>query len=86
MYNYETQKPYIFTEFGSRDFLKVRDNVNKLLDQAGAVRMDKAFGVVGGDSWNMLAYVDRMVELGEIREITGANVSGQHRVFVRTRE
>jgi hypothetical protein len=36
----------------------------------------------GGDSWTMLACVDRLVELGEIREIVQADVPGQYRVFV----
>ena len=29
-----------------------------------------------------LACVDRLVELGEIKEITNGGVAGQHRVFI----
>jgi hypothetical protein len=40
-----------------------------------------------GDSWQRIACVDRLVELGEIREITNPNeVAGQHRIFVDTRK
>lgn len=86
MYDYQTQKSVIFTEDGSRKFLKVRDNVNRLLGQSGAVRMLEAISGVGGNSWDMLAYVDRMVELGEILEITDGKVPGQYRVFVKVGE
>ena len=44
--------------------------------------MSKAINCVGSDSWMMLACVDRLVELKEIREVTGNNVAGQHRVFM----
>lgn len=86
MYSYETQKPRIFTDIGQRMFLAVRDNVQKLIKQAGAVRMDKAMSAgAGGDSWDLIACVDRLVELNELREITAPSVAGQDRVFVAPR-
>jgi hypothetical protein len=83
MYNYETEKKEIFTEDGQVMFLKIRDNVNDLLKKAGAVRMQEAIAKTTGSSWTMLACVDRMVELGELREITANGIAGQHRVFTR---
>lgn len=83
MYNYQTEKQKIFTEEGQEMFLKIRDKVQHLLEQSGAVMMQNAISGVTGDSWQMLACVDRLVELKEIREITGNNVAGQHRVFVK---
>ena len=83
MYNYQTEKSKIFTEDGQEIFLKIRDKVQQLLKQSGAIMMQNAINSVTGDSWMMLACVDRLVELKEIREITGSNVAGQHRVFVR---
>jgi hypothetical protein len=82
MYNYQTEKSKIFTEDGQETFLKIRDKVQQLLKQSGAVMMQNAISGVTGDSWLHLACVDRLVELKEIREITKENVSGQHRVFV----
>lgn len=82
MYNYQTEKPKIFTEDGQERFLKIRDNVQRLLKQSGAVMMEKAISAVTGDSWLPMACVDRLVELKEIREITKEGVAGQHRVFV----
>ena len=64
-------------------FLKMRDFIQRTLKTAGAVRSSEAFGASGGgDTWLMTACLDRMVELGEIKELTGPEVWGQHRVFV----
>jgi len=82
MYNYEAEKHKIFTERGSEEFTRVRDQALKLLDEAGAFKMLSATKGITGSSWTMMAYVDRLVETGEIREITGDNVAGQDRVFV----
>ena len=82
MYNYEKEKPHIFTEEGQRQFLKVRDNVKKMLKETGAFKMRYAWKNLVGDSWLMLACVDRLVELGEIREITESDVAAQDRVFI----
>jgi hypothetical protein len=85
MYNYEVEKHKIFTDEGQRNFLKVRDCARKHLNTAGAFMLTYAWDDLGcHDTWESMAYVDRMVELGEIREITKAGVSGQYRVFVRT--
>ena len=81
MYNYQTEKSKIFTENGQEMFLKIRDNVQKLIKKSGAVMMQNAISGAVGDSGMMLACVDRLVELKEIREITKENVAGQHRVF-----
>ncbi|HXJ61077.1 MAG TPA: hypothetical protein VNU68_30900 [Verrucomicrobiae bacterium] len=86
-YKYEEIKPRIFTEEGQRIFLSIRDKANQLLKVAGAVRMQELIQGHSGSNWDMIACVDRLVELGEIREITVAGrVAGQHRVFVSLRE
>lgn len=82
MYNYQEQKSFLFTDEGQRTFLKMRDKVKMLLTSAGCVRMGEVINGFTGDSWEHLACVDRMVELGELREIAQANVVGQHRIFV----
>jgi hypothetical protein len=82
MYKYENEKQSIFTEKGQVDFLKVRDNVRHLLSLSGSVMMDKAIKVISGDLWFQLACVDRLVELGELVEISKPNTPGQFRVFV----
>jgi hypothetical protein len=84
MYNYLVEKHKIFTDDGQREFLKVRDQVQFLLKEAGAFKVFSALKGISGDSWLMMAYIDRMVELNEIREITGPAVAGQDRVFVKS--
>ena len=86
MYNYEDQKAEIFTDSGQRMFLAIRDKVAACLKVSGAVRlMEATERCGGGDSWTMIACMDRMVELREIREITD-KVPGQYRVFVKVGE
>lgn len=85
-YDYKTQRAAIFTEQGQRMFLSIRDRAHRLLGEAGAVTSVKLMGAHTGDVWDMLACIDRLVELGELREITRADVAAQHRVFVKGRE
>lgn len=83
MYSYQTEKQNLFTEDGLVLFLSIRDKVKMHLKNAGAVRIDEAISGNSGDSWTMIACVDYLVELGEIKEITAPNsCPGQHRVFV----
>ena len=84
-YLYEAMRSHVFTEGGQIMFLKIRDKTSSLLEEAGAAMMENMISGNTGDSWLMLACVDRMVELGGIREVTGPDVAGQHRVFVRAR-
>ena len=82
-YSYAAERPKLFTDEGQRDALKVLDHVRNLLSIAGAFEMQKAWKPLGSDdSWYALARVDRLVELGEIQEISPPYSAGQHRVFV----
>jgi hypothetical protein len=83
MYSYQTEKSKLFTEEGQVLFMAIRDNTKYLLSKSGAVRMSEAISGNSGDSWTKLACIDRMVELGELLEITMPNsCAGQRRVFV----
>jgi len=86
MYNYEEEKKSLMTDKGQRAVIATRDHVLRLLKQAGAVRMHEAMqGSPLCSSWEKLACVDRLVELGDIRELQVGQVAGQHRVFVSAR-
>lgn len=81
MYNYQTEKKRLFTEEGQEMFIKIRDKAKALLEVAGCFRMDAVMKTTG-DTWMMLACVDRMVEMKEIVEVTaGQMVAGQNRIF-----
>lgn len=82
MYVYEKEREKLFTDEGQRMFLKVRDHVKALLEKSGAVRMDKATTVGGGDNYELLACVERLVEIKELVEITPPKTVTQFRVFV----
>jgi hypothetical protein len=86
-YDYSREKGRLFSDEGQRMFLRVRDFVKLALKTGGAVRMNEAMNAAGtGCSWTMMACVDRLVELGEIVEVTsGLEVAGQYRVFVDAR-
>lgn len=82
-YNYQTQRAEIFTEHGQRLFLSVRDKAQRLLKESGAVMSGNLINGHAGDVWAIMACIDRLVELGELREIERGNVAGQHRIFVK---
>lgn len=80
-YSYQTERPRLFTEEGQEMLMRVYDKAMNLIDTAGAVRMDKLFGV--GSTWDYLACVDRLIEMKKLREVTPqGSVMGQYRVFV----
>lgn len=82
-YNYTEQRSFVFTEEGQETFLKIRDNAFKLIAKAGCAKMGNLMNAAGGDSWNRIACVDRLVEVGELREINHGKCSGQDRIFER---
>jgi hypothetical protein len=81
-YVYETEKPWLFTNKGQSAVIKATLQARELLNVAGAF---KAFSVLKNiqydDMWKGLSILDRLVELGIVREVT-SNCHGQDRVFV----
>ena len=84
-YSYAAEKQGIFTEDGQVMFLSIRDRVRTLTDAAGACTIEKAIQGQTGDSWRMLACVDRLGELGEIKVIMRAGAMTQHNIIVRAK-
>jgi len=86
-YNYNEMKPWLFSDEGQRCLLRTRDNALKLLAHAGAFVATAPLADVNyGDSYKGSALIDRMVELGDIQEVTKhKTVASQHRVFVSAR-
>lgn len=81
-YIYKVEREKLLTDEGQRLFLKIRDRVQYLLQTAGAFRMMEAFIGIGGDSWQMIACIERMVELKEIVECSNpASRATQHSVY-----
>lgn len=85
-YSYQVERSKLFTEEGQRLFLLVRDSASRLLETAGAFRAAEAWSGAkfgAADSFALSACLDRMVELGEIQELSRPGVRGQDRVFVK---
>jgi hypothetical protein len=83
-YSYQEQRSRLFTDDGQRMFLRIRDEAQRLLKLSGAVTCEKLM-VGSGDSWVMLACIDRLVELGELRRVTTVgSCATQREVFVPT--
>ena len=80
MYNYKKQRFHVFSEEGQKLFLEIRDRTKILLKSSGAAKLENIISGSYGDSWIMLACVDRLVELNEIQEIPTTGTT-QHRIF-----
>lgn len=82
-YEYEVLREKVFTESGQRMFLEIRDAAKNMLKVSGAIMSNKLLSVTTGDVWEMLACIDRLVELKEIKEIKNPySAAGQHRIFI----
>jgi len=84
-YDYEKERERLFTDEGQRQLLEIRDNVKRLLSCSGAFKLGNGIGQSSGDSWQQMACIDRLVELGEIVELAradGLTPVAQNRVFV----
>lgn len=81
-YSYTVERERVLSDEGQKMLLTMWDTAQRLLREAGAVRMDALMRDLSGDSWMMLACADRLVELKRLREIHYGDCVGQHRIFV----
>jgi hypothetical protein len=87
VYNYDQERSRIFTEDGQALFLKMYDRAKQLISVAGAARLAEIMSKATGDSFLILACMDRMVEMGVLKEATDPKtVWGQDRIFTLPRE
>jgi hypothetical protein len=68
MYDYKKEKQKVFLEENQKDFLETRDNILILLNKSGVALMSKLL-FTARDNYLGFAFVDRLVELKEIREV-----------------
>ena len=81
-YSYQKMREKTFTEDGQVTFLSIRDRIKTLIAESECFTMGAAICNSTGDIWMMMACVERLVELGEIREVHLANpVREQNRIF-----
>lgn len=65
-YVYEQEKTRLFSEENQKLFLEIRDKSKQMLDAQGAFRYIELVKGFTGDSWLIMACVDRLVELKDI--------------------
>lgn len=81
-YSYNIEKEYIFSSNGVELLLKIRDTVDRLLDDAGAFKVDSVTKCHTGDTFMILACLDYLEEIGETKmAVVGPPVD--NRVYVR---
>jgi hypothetical protein len=82
-YSYDDLKHTVFTESGQIKFLQIRDRAKHLITMSGAASCEKIIIGINGDTWEMLACIDRLVEIGDIMEVPNPHSrAGQHRIFI----
>ncbi len=83
-YCYADERNKIFTEDGQVMFLSIRDTIPRITDESGACTIASAMCGQSGGVWQMLACVDRLVELGEIAIIENPHGKfHQHNIIFR---
>lgn len=83
-YQYTELRPKMFTEEGQLRVLGVVRKARECIECSGAVLAERLLSAAGsGNTWEMMAAVDRLVELKMLRDITvGLAVAWQERVFI----
>jgi hypothetical protein len=81
MYNYAQERPWIFTDEGQIALIKAYKNAIRLINIAGAASGMKIVYDCAHNTFKMMALLDRLVEMHELREVTGPNV-WENRIFV----
>ena len=85
-YSYDAERADVFSENGQVQFLSIRDRIKKHIEMSGCVSLGKAIADESGDTFQMLACVDRLVEIGEIVRIENPrDRSTQGQIIVRAK-
>lgn len=84
VYKYEEERSRIFTDNGVVTLLEIRDNVDELLEKAGAFKLWNGVKGYGSSSFLQLAIIDYLVEIKHIKEIPTTG-SSQDRIFISTK-
>jgi hypothetical protein len=70
-YSYQRERRKLLTNEGQKALLRISDEARRLLEEKPAFWIEELLGKASlrGDAWFQLALVDRLVELGEIKEV-----------------
>lgn len=76
MYDYQTEKPKLFTEEGLKTVLVVKSKIDYACKIAGAVTRERAFDT--GSCWTSMAAQDFLEECGYVKISRPPNTAAQH--------
>ena len=84
MYDYNIEKPRIYTDQGIATLLKIRDRFAHHFETSGSVKLINVINDITGSNWFHIACVEYLAEIGDIIEITNKEkCATQDRVFVK---
>lgn len=81
-YDYHTEKAKLFTRDGRVMFERIREKVEWLIKVSGAARMSEIIEGERGTDNELMACVDRLTQVGVLKEVTDEQTLNYHRVFV----
>ena len=84
-YSYQEERAFVFTEAGQEMLMRVNDRADRLIAQSGVVTLEKLIQGETGSSWSMMACVDRLVEMGRLKEVSYNAPAAQFRIFRKDR-
>jgi hypothetical protein len=76
MYDYKKERPWVFTEDGVRKLFEVYDIAVRAIEQTGAVSTSRLMRV-SGDSFQTMACIDFLEEIGRIRCCAKAGIRNE---------
>jgi hypothetical protein len=70
-YNYQRERRKLLTNEGQKALLRISDEARRMLEEKPVFWLEELLekASLRGDAWFQLALVDRLVELGEIKEV-----------------
>lgn len=69
-YRYEEFRDFVLSDEGQRDVIRTLLHAQKIMEQSGAATMRALMTQMRCcDSWQRLAVIDRLLEIGVLREV-----------------
>lgn len=86
-YSYEDQKAWVLSDPGQRVLIRAHDAARTILQAAGAVLGHKitsarAVGPSVWDNWQMMALLERMVEIGDLTVVVQSTNGSMDCIYV----
>lgn len=82
-YSYQIERATVVTPENFPKIMRAKDAVAKVAATAGAITFNKAMSLTGfHSSWEMMACLDYLVELGYFTKTQGLSDDGQDQILI----